>query len=316
MEALYGIYKSMKERVEKILPTNQNTISVCRQDYNYSNSPFEWLYKFIFVIEKYMNSKVPHAKYKIVYSSFYSTENLHENSLKNLQKLKKLLQTGDASVNQSSSGFLPPSSTRYFNSGNFNVDFTNQFYRIKHFHLCSDDRKRDELLYYVIDGDHIYFLSIGKHRELYNQGNIEILVREFPNTATKMGIYKMPDMPIGEPFTYSADQLKRQWTSGNNSSFIIDGSYYTTLRLQTRSGLSIDTFFISNNIIYQFDTALNEFKAELGKEYRIVPLCFEDNSIMKNGVIMIRDEISKTAIGVRIPYLEKLEVVDGLLALK
>ena len=305
----------MKVRVENILPKNQQTSSVYGEDYDYTQSPFGWLHEFIFVIEKYLNSKIPQLKYKVIYSSVYSTVGLHQNSLKKLQQLESLLQQGDISINLSSLGFLPPSSKKYFNSGNFNVDFTNQFYGIKHFHLCSDDRSRDELLYYVLDGNHIYFLSIGGHSKLYDQRNIEILVHDFPNTASKNGVMIMPDMPIGEVYTYSVDHLKRQWINGCNSSFVIDGSYYTTIHPQTTSRLNTEIINISNNIIYQYQTALNDFKTRLGKEYRIVPLCFEDNSIMKNEVILIGDEISKTAIEVRIPYLEKLQKVDEFLTL-
>lgn len=270
MEALYGIYKSMKDRVEKILPTNQQTSSVYGKDYDYSISPFKWLHEFIFVIEKYLNSKVPQAKYRIIYSSVYSAKNVHENSLKNIQRLEKLLQTGDISVNLSSFGFLPPSSKSYFNSGNFNVDFTNQFYGIKHFHLCSDDRKRDELLYYVLDGDCIYFLSIGGHSKLYDQENVEILVREFPEIASKVGVTKMPDMPIGDSFKYSIEQLKKHWTSGLNSAFILDDAYYPTIHPQTNSQLNTEIINITNNIVYQFEIALNEFKTKLGEENTIV----------------------------------------------
>lgn len=305
----------MKDRVEKILPTNQQTSSVYSKDYDYSISPFKWLHEFIFVIEKYLNSKVPQTKYKIVYSSLYSTENLHKNSLTNLKQLEKLLQDGDVSVNLPSLGFLPPSSKNYFNSGNFNVDFTNQFYGIKHFHLCSDDRKRDELLYYVLEGDCIYFLSIDGHSKLYDQENIEILVREFPDIAIKKGIMKMPDMPVGDSFKYSIEQLKIHWTSGLNSAFIIDDAYYTSIHPQTTSRLNTDIINLSNNIVYQFEHALNEFKTKLGEENVIVPLCFEDDNLMKNGSVLIGDEISKNALEVRIPYLEKLEKVDEFLKL-
>lgn len=305
----------MKDRVEKILPTNQQTSSVYGKDYDYSISPFKWLHEFIFVIEKYLNSKVPQANYTIIYSSVYSTENLHENSLRNLQQLETLLKTGNSSVNKQSYGFLPPSSKNYFNSGNFNVDFTNQFYGIKHFHLCSDDRKRDELLYYVLEGDCIYFLSIDGHSKLYDQENIEILVREFPDIAIKKGIMKMPDMPVGDSFKYSIEQLKIHWTSGLNSAFIIDDAYYTSIHPQTTSRLNTDIINLSNNIVYQFEQALNEFKTKLGEEKLIISLCFEDDNLMKNGSVLIGDEISKNALEVRIPYLEKLEEVDAFLEL-
>lgn len=36
---------------------------------------------------------------------------------------------------------------------------------------------------------------------------------------------------------------------------------------------------------------------------------------MRNGIVLIGDEISKNAVAVRIPYLEKLEKVDELLVL-
>jgi hypothetical protein len=315
MEALYGIYKSMKDRVEQILPSSQRTNLVFNKEYNYSDSPFTWLHEFIFVIEKYLNSKIPQTKYRIVYSAQYSAENLHENSIKKLQQLEKLLQNGDVTVNLPSLGFLPPSSKSYFKSGNFNVDFTNQFYGIKHFHLCSDDRNRDELLYYVINESKIYFLSIGGHSKLYDQENIEIIVREFPDIAAKLGIVKMPDMPVDSSFEYSVQQLKEQWTSGGNSSFLIDEAYYTTVHPQTTSRLNTEIINVTKNIIYQYETALNSLKSKLVEEYRIVPLRFEDNSLMRNGVILIGDETSKMAVEVRITYLEKLEVVDQFSAL-
>lgn len=305
----------MKDRVERILPANQQTSSVYSQDYDCSISPFTWLHEFIFVIEKYLNSKVPQANYTIIYSSVYSTENLHENSLRNLQQLETLLKTGNSSVNKQSYGFLPPSSKEYLKAGNYNVDFTNQFYGIKHFHLCSDDRKRDQLLYYVLDGDCIYFLSIDGHSKLYDQENVEILVREFPEIASKVGIKKMPDMPVGDSFRLSTEELKKHWISGLNSSFIIDGPYYITAHPQTTSRLNTDIINLSNNIMYQFEHALNEFKTKLGEEKSIISLCFEDDNLMKNGIVLIGDEISKNAVEVRIPYLEKLEEVDAFLEL-
>ena len=305
----------MKERVENILPNKQRKSSIFDDDYDCSISPFTWLHEFVFVIEKYLNSKIPQAKYKIIYSSVYSAKNLHKNSLKNLERLERLLKKGDISVNSPSFGFLPPSSKKYFISENLNVDFANQFYGINHFHLCNDDRNRDKLLYYVISDDKIYFLTLGGHNELYSQGNIEIIVREFPHIAAKLGIMKMPDMPVDSSFEYSVEQLKKQWTSGGNSSFIIDGAYYTTIHPQTTSQLNTDIIYISNNIMYQFETGLKKFKSELNEVNRILPLCYEDNSLVKNGNILIGDEICKNAKEIKIQYLEKLEEVDEFLAL-
>lgn len=315
MKSIYSIYKSLKDRVEKILPINQQKSPIFSEDYDFTISPYAWLHNFVFVIEKYLNSKVSHRKYEIIYSSKYSTQHLDEKSLKNLYQLETLLKKGDVSVNNPSYGFLPSSSKSYFKDCDFNVDFTNQFYGIKHFHLCSDDRSRDELLYFVIYEGEIYFLTIGGHNKLYNQENIEILVREFPQIASKVGIHKMPDMPIGEPFQYSVDQLKKQWVRGSNSSFIIDGDYYISIHLQTTSHLNTQIKQISDNIFFQFEKQLNSFKTKLGEDNKIISLSYEDNSLVKNGVVLIGDEISKNAEEINIPYLQKLEEVDDFLAL-
>src|SRR5690606_33964946 len=137
----------------------------------------------------------------------------------------------------------------------------------------------------------------------------------FPDIAIKKGIMKMPDMPVGDSFKYSIEQLKIHWTSGLNSAFIIYDAYYTSIHPQTTSRLNTDIINLSNNIVYQFEHALNEFKTKLGEENVIVPLCFEDDNLMKNGSVLIGDEISKNALEVRIPYLEKLEKVDEFLKL-
>lgn len=313
MKALYSIYKPLKDRVEAILQRKQQNFSVFNSDYDYTLSPFYWLHKFIFVIEKYLKANVPIKKYEIIYSSIYSTNHLHEKSLKNLKRLEQLLRKGEKSVNNPSFGFVPPSSKDYYIDGNYHVDFSNQFYGIKHFHLCQEKGKRNVLLFYVIDETKIYFLSIGIHDDLYSQKNIEIIVREFPDIAIKLGIAKLHDMPVNEPFEYSVAQLKRHWTKGLNSSFIIDGEFYTSIHLQTTSKLNTEILNLSNNVIYQYRHALENFIATLGAEHNIVSLKYEDNSLVKEGVILVGDEISKIAVEVKISYFERLEMLDKLI---
>jgi len=310
MKALYSIYQPLKDRVQAILPTKQQRLPVFDSDYDYTQSPFDWLHKFVFVIEKFLKANVPIQKYEIVYSSKYSTNHIHEKSLKNLKRLEELLKKGVKSVNNPSYGFAPPSSKDYYKHDNFNVDFSNQFYGIKHFHLCSDDRTRDEILYYVTHENAIYFLSIGGHNDLYSQKNIEITVREFPNIAKKIGIEKLPDMPVNEPFEYSVAQMKSHWEKGLNSSFIIDGEYYTSGYIQTISKLNSDIIYLSNNVIYQFRNGVENFISTLGSEYKIVPLRYEDNSLVKDDIILVGDEISKRAVEVKVSYLKRLGVVD------
>lgn len=320
MEIRNYIFELLKERAIQILPKEEIKYLPEVSELDNSIVPF---FDLIFVLERFIKSKILPLKFEIVYSSSFDKSELPDKAVNNLRKLERMLLTGDIKVNDFSQGFLPKSAKSYLSDyyglnkkRRYVVDFTSQFFGIKHFHLDSHNTKENILLYYVIMDRKIYFLKIGKHQDLYTQVLVENLINEFPEIINQLGVYVMPDMPVGEKFEYSIDKVKTDWISGSNVSFHINNQYYTSVNLQTFSRLNTEIVNITNNIIYQFKENLRQFylnNNELNNNSKIVPLRYEDGEFFKNGNILIGDKISKIATEIRIDYLERLKFVDVML---
>jgi asparagine N-glycosylation enzyme membrane subunit Stt3 len=165
----------------------------------------------------------------------------------------------------------------------------------------------------------MFFLKIGNHKDLYTQTLVENLIYEFPEIINDLGIYAMPDMPVGKKYEYSYDEMKDTWTSGGNVSFYINNQYYTSANAQTFSRLNTEVIYITQKIIYQFEESLRQFNlqlnedSELNKAIEIVPLKYDDDEFFKGGNILIGDKISKTATEIPIDFLKKLKHIDVML---
>jgi hypothetical protein len=323
MKIAYLIFELFKERVVKILPQKEVKFLPNYTDLDKSYLPFCDL---IFIIEKFINSRIFPLKYEIIYSSKYNESKLPDKANVNLQRLKSKLISGDASINNNSFGFLPKSTKNYLKKhyGNFddryNVDFNNQFFGIKHFHLDSFNRKENILLFYVKLDNKIYFLKIGGHEDLYRKDLVENLICEFPDIINQLGIYKYPDMLINEEYNYSIDEIKRTWKMGGNVSYCISNKYYTSCNLQTLSRINAYNINIVQNIYYQIENNLNQFISQLKlqstldtDEMEFEPLLYEDNQLFHGCNILIGEKKTKIAVEFQIGYLKKLKLVDQLI---
>ncbi len=326
MEIRNYIFELLKERVIQILPEKEIKYLPVVSDLESSIVPF---YDLIFILERFLKSKILPVKYKIIYSSSFSDSMLPNKAAINLRILKEMLLTGDATVNNFSSGFLPKSAEcyllDYFGSTQkrrYIVDFSSQFFGIKHFHLDSYNKKEDILLYYVTVNQKMYFLKIGTHKDFYTQALVENLIYEFPEIINHLGVYSMPDMPVGEKYEYSIAGMKKTWISGGNVSFHINNQYYTSVNPQTFSRLNTEVINITRNIIYQLEKSFRQFNLqlnennELNNAIEIVPLKYDDGEFFKEDKILIGDKISKTATEIRIDYFERLRYIDGMLKKK
>ena len=323
MEIRNYIFELLNERVIQILPKGEIKYLPKVSDLDSSIVPF---YDLIFVLERFLKSKILPIKFEIIYSSNFDSSKLPNKVIGNLRKLEKMLSTGDIKVNDSSLGFLPKSAKKYLsnpygstNKRRYIVDFTSQFFGIKHFHLDSYSTGKNILLYYVIVNQKMFFLKIGTHKDFYTKTLVENLIYEFPEIINDLGIYAMSDMPVGKKYEYSNDEIKDIWTSGGNVSFYINNQYYTSANPQTFSRLNTEVIDIARNIIYQFEESLRQFKLklnngrELNNAIEIVPLRYDDGEFFKGGNILIGDKISKIAVEIPIDFLNKLRYIDVML---
>lgn len=314
------IFELLKERVIQIIPNREIKYLAEVSDLDSSIVPF---YDLVFVIERFLKSKILPIKYEIIYSTNYSDSMLPVKAAINLGKLKEILLKGETTINDFSTGFLPKSAKSYLldyygstKNRRYVVDFTSQFFGIKHFHLDTYDTNDDILLYYVIIRNKIYFLKIGKHQDLYTQVLVENLINEFPEIINQLGIYAMADMPVGKKYEYSNYEIKNTWCLGGNVSFQINNKYYTSVNSQTFSRLNIEVMCIGNDLIWQLEEKLKLFylnNNELNETSEIVPLRYDDGEFIKGSNILIGDKISKIATEIRIDYLEKLNFIDQIL---
>ena len=275
----------------------------------------------IFVIERFLSTRLHQQQFEIVLSKDYSEIDLSDKSISNLKRLKKLILTGGNGINKPSSNFLPPSSKSYLkvdantlSSSRYNVDFVNDFFGIRHFHLA--EHRDDVLLFYSVIGDKIYFLKIGKHADIYEQATIETLVNEFPELINHLGIFAMPDITVNNNHKYMPGEVARIWQAGGNVSFIINDRYYTSCYGQTFSKLNIRVIGITQKILFQvdfylknFDTYLKNSYPELRTDFEVEPLIYDYEA----NIIEIGSKLTMEAMEIKIDYLSQLKKIDALL---
>lgn len=319
LEIACFIFELLDQRVKAILSEKEKNYLPDILDCEKSWQP---LCDLVFVIERFINSRVFPRQYEIVYSSAFDDSNLSHEVRGNLVDLKDLLQKGSDDINNRQSGFLPKSSKQYFNTkyGNttkkrYIVDFTNQFFGIRHFHLDSHDKKEDVLLYYALHGGKIYFLKIGGHDDLYKQDIVESLIHEFPELLNHLEIGYMPDMPVGNDYKYTIDEMRCAWVSGGNVSFKFNNLYYTSTSPQTLSRLNARIIEIVRNIYREIELQIKQFISYLEEKYpnitesEIEPI---DYYVETNAIIVV-DEITKEGFEMKIPYLNILNYIDVLI---
>jgi hypothetical protein len=270
------------------------------------------IFTYVFIIERYLSNKIIPIKYDIKYSKSYSKLNLSEIEKKSISTIEKLLEKGDGSINSYSKKFIPPSiKNNLIQKNDYIVDFCGFIWGIKHLHLNPDNKKKnDTLLFYVTVGNTIYFLKIGTHKDPYEKNLLEIIINDFPEILTNLGIFPMPDMPIPEEtHNYSDGEVQKIWLSGGNISYTINNNYYTSVNLQSTSKLPANYNYIVRNISFQIEHHIKLFLKEIitDENYQDIDVRIVKDNDKPNGNLILVDEISKSAILLNINYLDNID---------
>ena len=222
MTPMQFIISELDTCVKQIVPQRQLKYLSDKNDIEKSLHP---LYDRIFVCDKYLGLQNALRPKVIITSSKFTPANLSIANKQKLELLSTLLTNGDFGKSSDSDSFIPPSTNTYFiGNSSYNVDFSSEFWGVKHFHL-KGEKEDDTLLFYATNKDKIYFLYIGNHSDLYTDTIIKIILAEFPELPSILGFAPLPDMPLpanGQIPNQSPDHIKNLWVKGSNVSFIIN----------------------------------------------------------------------------------------------
>lgn len=309
-EILLFLEKSLKETVLTFLP--QKEIHLLPPDYLKVNTPVVF-YDYIFAIEKLLNTHVIPNKYSPIYStkilSFLDDVVLK----KKINRIVKYFETGDKRINDKTVNILPKSSYRYFNDefqgkkNRYAIDYVCDAYGIRHTHLMTQND--DCLLFYVLTEKNIILLSIGTHKDIYENNNLRIIINEYPEFMGILGIKELIGLSPG--VEESGKILKQAWEKNVQSLPVIDGKTYTTT-FRTLSGIGIDIVKIYQGIIFQIETASIKILKSLGREYNLFLRKTKSKLSIKYGYLFIGDRVSKKEWPIYIPYFEKYRLIEML----
>ena len=315
MNIIEYIFNILSERVKQILP-NRELKFMPKVEGIYKSH--KTLCDLIYVIERYINTKVLPYEYEIIKSTEFDTSLHSKKSKQKLDKLQKMLTKGDIKVNSPSFGFIPKTSKNYFETyeedktkWRYQVDFSNQFFGIKHFHLDSHDKSEDKLLFYTILNQKIYFLSIGGHSDIYTDRNLRILVNEFEHILPHLGIQPMDNNIVNTEPKFSEQEIQKMWTSGLSISFVINGQYYTCRNYMTSSRIDTETITIVQGIYYQVQQGIKNRNSKNTTNNEVVVCSKQDSDKLASGIICMKE--SQTKFEISVEYLKRLRLVDYLL---
>lgn len=314
LELLYWVEQDLRDISKLIIPKKEyKFLPPMIKDIN-SISP---LMDYIYVIEKFLGSRIIPYKYRIIYSDQFNVTKLDKKSLERLRLLKSLLTRGNKRINDRSYNFLPRSTKSYFRSEyanskeyRFSPDYNSEFFGIKHFHL--NGPSDDDLIFFSTKEDMIFLLKIGTHKNLYDKGNVECIVRNYPELVEHNQILKLDGILPGEDL--SVEKVKALWTAGINVSFLIDGAAYTGMP-QTFARINSRITTILQNITYQIERFMTNFISELvlDNSVDINGLKFSikrSNPSIKNGQIEVFEETTSKTGNLYIPYLDLIAVLE------
>ena len=307
-DILLFLEKSLKETVLTFLPKKENNL--LPPDYLKVNTPVVF-YDYIFVIEKLLNTHI----IPDYYSPLYSTKIvpfLRDDFLKiKIKKKLKYFETSDKRINNKSVNILPKSSYRYFNDEfhskekRYNIDYLCDAYGIRHTHLMSQND--DCLLFYALTDKNIILLSIGTHKDIYENDNLRTLINEFPESLDNLGIHELTGL---SPGVEERGQVLKMALEKNVPSLpSIDGKVYTTA-YRTLSGVGIDIIKIFNEIIFQIKTASIQIIKSLGKDYNLFIKKAKSKLSLKYGYIFLGDRVTNKEWSIYIAYFEKYQLIE------
>jgi hypothetical protein len=266
---------------------------------------------YIFAIEKYLNVHVLPIRYFPLYSSKITEQLKNPVLKKQTKRILKFFETGDKRINDKSVNILPHSAFHYFNDVQgkkrlkYALDFSYDFYSIRHVHLSAPDD--DSLLFYVLVNKNILLLSIGSHKDIYEKDNLRILINEFPEFLKSLGINELTGIHPG--IELEGATVKAYWEHGISPMQNIDGKIYASTYM-TFSGITTMVHYHFMNIIYRVKTDTGAIKNSLNGDCRLFVKKGKSKLSIKYGDIYIGDRISNKEWIIHISYLNKLHLIE------
>jgi len=290
-------------------------------DVSLLNQDMKIIYDYFFIIDKYKNSKILPQKYEIKYSSTFDRSSLNDVESENLDLIISIIQNGQKNQFEILNKFFPNSSNTFitepYNSPKhrYNVDFSGSIWGIKHLHLKETNRG-DNLLYYCIVENIIYFLAISKHKNMYDKNLLEIIVNEFPTIISNLGIGHYKDMPFNKFENYSTEVVKKNWINGVNVGFFINEKFYTSVNSMMLSRIKANINYNISNINYQINNQATAFLKSISEEQKVdstLNIILDDYKDLFKGELLIKEENHKIAQFIYIAYLRQLDETKELI---
>lgn len=289
-------------------------------DIDLFHKDFKVIYDYFFVIDRFCNIKIIPKKYEIKYSSIFNIDLLTNQELENLNFITSILLNENNERFRELNRFYPKSSEKYINKPygsielRFNVDFCGSIWGIKHLHL-KEKQRGDNLLYYVVIKNIIYFIGIGSHDEMYKKTMLEVIVNEFQNILHYLGIGYYIDMPFENYENLSIDKIKQKWLNGENIGFFINEKFYISTNLMAGSKIKANLNYQISNISFQIKNQATEFVQSLLSGTKVkddLEIRLDENIDYMKNELLIKEESQKIAQFFYINYLETLNQTKNL----
>jgi hypothetical protein len=310
-DILLFLEKSLKEIVLSFLP--QKEVSLLPPDYIKTNTP-EVFFDYIFVIEKLLNTHVIPDCYIPLYSKQIQSYLKDSFMKKKINRIVKFFETGDNKINDKSINILPKSSYRYFYDS-FNskkcryvIDYVCDAFGIRHTHLTAPND--DCLLFYALTDKNILLLSIGTHKDIYENNNQRIIINEFPEFLNILGIKELTGIDPGTEET--GEWTKQAWENGISILTVIDGKTYlpSMASFRTFSGINLEIHRIYQEIIYQINNTIIKILKTLDVNYNLFVKKAKSKLTLKYGYVYIGDRITNKEWAIYLAYFEKYRLIE------
>jgi|GEM_PF-2054701 hypothetical protein len=311
-EVLYLIWDYIAEEsheLSKQILTEEQRDNLA--DISLFQADFKVIYDYFYVVDRFCNTKIFPRKHEIKYSTKFNREKLSEKECENLDSIISILNCGDNKTFGELNKFYPKSSEKYISKPyssleyRYNVDFSGSIWGIKHLHL-KERQRGDNLLYYAIIENNIYFIGIGSHDDMYNKDNLEVVVNEFKNILPHLGIGHYQDIPFDNFENLSKDEVMQNWKNGRNIGFFINEKYYVSSNLMAGSKIKANLNYEIRNVSYQIENQSKEFVQSLMKGAKIksdLEIRLDEYKDLSKNELLIKEESQKIAQYFYINYL-------------
>lgn len=311
-EILYLIWDFIAEETfelsKQILPEKQRDNLA---DISLFQTDFKVVYDYFYVMDRFFNTKIFPSEYEIKYSSKFNRETLSEKESENLDSIISILKSGDNKKFGELNRFYPNSSENYISKPyssleyRYNIDFSGSIWGIKHLHL-KEKQRGDNLLYYAIIENVIYFIGIGSHDDMYKKDNLEIVVNEFQNILPYLGIGHYQDMPFDNFENLTRNEVKQNWKNGRNIGFFIGEKYYVSINLMAGSKIKANLNHEIGMVSSQIENQAKGFVQSLLEGNNIesnLELRLDEYKDLQKNELLIKEESQKKAQFFYINYL-------------